>query len=502
MNQSTDKMRLQGQRFDRLTLLALQFLALTLCTAQYTPPPPEILPLYPKGIRFSIPDEAGITLVAYHAKFNEDFNGLEAGTIARDIVKVKNNRWTYEDHTTRLKIGDIIYLWIHVIYEGLGYNLLDQVLEVTEFFNPDGTVHTGVEPVSPTTSTERSSTYPDTNISCYRSSTYYNGQQPCVGQLLFEEHFNELLPNRWRVVKEFAGAPDYEFVVYQDREETLSVKDGELRIKPTLLERHYDTQFIRHGNLILQNCTGRIGTEECERRGQGYHILPPLVSGLIDTKESFNFLYGRIQIRAKLPQGDWIYPILILHPVDAFYGSGYQSGELRVASAVGNRKLFTGTGIDMDGRELRAGAVVSPEGPIRRATMSKKISAKHWSDDYHLYELEWTPTSIIVKVDGEEYGSNENPAAAHRAEIFKNSVDRWTGLNAPFDKPRYLSLGVAVGGHGEFADNSMSGIHPKPWRNVESKALLNFYSAKDAWIGTWTGDAPTLKVDYVKIWAL
>lgn len=46
-------------------------------------------------------------------------------------MKVKNNRWTYEDRTTRLEIGTVIYLWIHVVYDGLGYNLLDQVHRVT-----------------------------------------------------------------------------------------------------------------------------------------------------------------------------------------------------------------------------------------------------------------------------------------------------------------------------------------------------------------------------------
>lgn len=75
---------------------------------------------------FYILDEDGISLVAYHVKFNEDFNGLEAGTIARDIIKARNGRWTYEDRTTRLKRGQTIYYWIHVVYDGLGYNLVDQ----------------------------------------------------------------------------------------------------------------------------------------------------------------------------------------------------------------------------------------------------------------------------------------------------------------------------------------------------------------------------------------
>lgn len=64
--------------------------------------------------------------MAYHVKFNSEFRGLEAGTIARDITKVRDGKWTYEDRSTKLKEGDVIYYWIHVVYEGLGYNLLEQ----------------------------------------------------------------------------------------------------------------------------------------------------------------------------------------------------------------------------------------------------------------------------------------------------------------------------------------------------------------------------------------
>ncbi|XP_076173187.1 gram-negative bacteria-binding protein 3-like [Ptiloglossa arizonensis] len=94
--------------------------------AQYVPPKPIVEPLYPKGLRMSIPHEDGISLVAYHVKFNEDFQSFEAGTISIDILKTRNGRWTYEDRTTRHKHGDIIYYWIHVVFDGLGYNLFGQ----------------------------------------------------------------------------------------------------------------------------------------------------------------------------------------------------------------------------------------------------------------------------------------------------------------------------------------------------------------------------------------
>lgn len=69
--------------------------------------------------------------MAFHVNFNQEFFALEAGTIARDIIKPRNGRWAYEDRSTKLKEGDIVYYWIHVVFEGLGYNLLDQQYTVT-----------------------------------------------------------------------------------------------------------------------------------------------------------------------------------------------------------------------------------------------------------------------------------------------------------------------------------------------------------------------------------
>lgn len=54
--------------------------------------------------------------------------------IAKDIPEHKNGRWTYEDKITALKKDDVIYYWIHVVYNGLGYNLIDQEHKVTGIF--------------------------------------------------------------------------------------------------------------------------------------------------------------------------------------------------------------------------------------------------------------------------------------------------------------------------------------------------------------------------------
>lgn len=49
-------------------------------------------------------------------------------------------------------------------------------------------------------------------------------------------------------------------------------------------------------------------SEECVRQAATFSILPPIESTRITTKDAITFKYGMIQVRAKLPLGDWIVP--------------------------------------------------------------------------------------------------------------------------------------------------------------------------------------------------
>ena len=43
----------------------------------------------------------------------------------------------------------------------------------------------------------------------------------------------------------------------------------------------------------------------CVREGQ-YGLLPPIMSGKVKSKKTIT--YGRVDVRAKIPKGDWIWP--------------------------------------------------------------------------------------------------------------------------------------------------------------------------------------------------
>ncbi|XP_071566751.1 gram-negative bacteria-binding protein 1-2 [Temnothorax nylanderi] len=461
--------------FAKLFLLTIFLVNICENYAAYQPPPATVRPLHPTGLRVSIPDEHGITLVAFHIKFNEDFDGLEAGHIAKDIIKVRNGRWTYEDRRTELKRDDIIYYWIHVVYQGLGYNLVDQSYRVIDFDNYDGTPYIGNTVESSQNCTTASTTWIFENG---------NRRQACSRQLIFEDNFDNLNATKWNQLNRFAGLPDDEFVVYMTNEVT-DTSDGRLRIKPILLNSKYGTDFASRGTLEIENCTGEISTVECYRVGGGFYILPPLISGRINTKGKFEFLFGRVEIRAKLPHGDWVYPVITLESAENTWQLGLHH-EIRIASSVGNEELRTPEGETVSGHILAAGGLTasiseSNAQSNNRMTLPKRQSGKTWSDDFHIFEIEWKSGLIVVKVDGVQYGEQ--------------------AVDGSFGKPSYLTLGVAVGGFHEFQDHVTSNGYAKPWRNVEAKASYNFYHAKDHWYPTW--DTRTaLQVDYVKVWAL
>ncbi|XP_076659274.1 beta-1,3-glucan recognition protein 1 [Halictus rubicundus] len=463
-----------------LFLLVSTLNSLGISYGQYEPPTPTIEPLYPKGIRISIPHEEGITLVAYHVKFNDDFYSLEAGTISVDVIKPKNGRWIYQDRSTRLKAGDMIYLWEHVVYNGLGYNLLDQQHEVKEFYYPNGTV-VGSIPGSDGRCTVTS----ETKIySRSQESQQLTRNNACAGQVIFEEDFHALDTNRWKVIECFPAAPTFEFVVYKNDPANVHVEDGVLRIKPTLLKLKYGLTFAQDGCLQLDKCTGQAGSRDCTRTANAWDILPPVISGRLNTKPSFNFMYGKIQVRAKLPRGDWIYPLITLESDDNSNTTHFSS--IVIAQSFGNPTLITEDKQDIGNHLLQAGAQVSNvdnnDLQNNRIDLPSKSSGSLWSDDYHVYELEWRHERLILKVDGEQYGEQRIPVL--------------------FDVPVYINVGVGVAGRNLFPDGCRSGTYPKPWKNKGVKALYEFYSSDSLWSNTWGEHDNVLSIDYIKVLAL
>uniref|UniRef100_A0A182KEJ1 CBM39 domain-containing protein n=1 Tax=Anopheles christyi TaxID=43041 RepID=A0A182KEJ1_9DIPT len=256
-----------------------------------------------RGFRASIPDTPGLQMFAFHARLNKPFEQFEEGDYTEDItVPDEEGRWTYDTNKPALPNGTIIYYWVYVQFANEGYWLTDKKHTV---------IRTKATAAPRTTTTKPTTT---TVPPCPATLTTLNGgQSTCAGKLIFEDTFElgSFAPKWQHEVRIPLDTDSAEFVSYQNLPENSYIAAGRLVIVPTLVTQSadYNDERIRTGELTLAGCTSPTNNPyECQRKAARSTILPPVVSAKLNTKHHFRFRYGRVEIRAKLPKGDWIFP--------------------------------------------------------------------------------------------------------------------------------------------------------------------------------------------------
>jgi len=96
----------------------------------------------------------------------------------------------------------------------------------------------------------------------------------------------------------------------------------------------------------------------CDRQGTVNNIINPIRSARVDTRNSFGFKYGTLEIRARMPAGDWLWPALWMMPRDNVYGGWPTSGEIDLLEQRSNRQLYDGNvnvGVNQAGSTMHFG---------------------------------------------------------------------------------------------------------------------------------------------------
>jgi beta-glucanase (GH16 family) len=98
---------------------------------------------------------------------------------------------------------------------------------------------------------------------------------------------------------------------------------------PTFTYDHMGPSMINGGVLDLWNdgCTQN-GFYGCSRSSNGVNIINPIQSAKIQTINSVAINRGKVEVRAKLPTGDWIWPAIWMLPKHNVYGGWPASGEV------------------------------------------------------------------------------------------------------------------------------------------------------------------------------
>jgi beta-glucanase (GH16 family) len=145
-------------------------------------------------------------------------------------------------------------------------------------------------------------------------------------------------------------------------------------------------------------------------------------SARLVTKEKGDWLYGRIEVRAKLPSGRGTWPAIWMLPTDWAYGGWPASGEIDIMEHVGYDPGVVHGTVHTQAFNHSIGTQVG-----------ENIQVPDAMSSFHVYAIEWAPESIKWYLDGELYFTFNNQ---------NKTFAEW-----PFDKRFHLLLNIAIGGN-------------------------------------------------------
>ena len=226
--------------------------------------------------------------------------------------------------------------------------------------------------------------------------------------------------SKWGFDTDCWGGGNEERQCYTDKPENAAIEDGKLVITAR-----------------KEKATGpalppylRSSAEDPEAK-----TTKPFTSARMTTKGKASWRYGRIDVRAKLPLGQGIWPAIWMLPEDNSYGSWATSGEIDILEAVNLGvacdKCPGGVENTILGTLHFGGAWPDNEFSSTKVTLPGSL------DNFHTYSIIWREGHFTWLVDGKTFAEKE--------------ADDWSTTssndpNAPFDKSFHLLLNLAVGG--------------------------------------------------------
>jgi beta-glucanase (GH16 family) len=145
-------------------------------------------------------------------------------------------------------------------------------------------------------------------------------------------------------------------------------------------------------------------------------------SARLRTNGKGDWLYGRVEVKAKIPDGRGMWPAIWMLHTDWEYGGWPASGEIDIMENVGyDPYKIVGT--------VHTESYNHTLGTQKGATTVVQTCYS----DFHVYAIEWEAKEIRIYVDDLHYFTFKNEGTGYKT---------W-----PFDKRFHLLLNVAVGGN-------------------------------------------------------
>lgn len=246
---------------------------------------------------------------------------------------------------------------------------------------------------------------------------------PAVGtgwELVWSDEFDgdEIDLDKWAYETNCWGGGNNELQCYTDREENSFVRDGSLVIRAQ-----------------AEEFTGP--AEPLEWGGDPGETTLPHTSARLRSIGDGAWTYGRIEIGARVPGGQGIWPAIWMMPQDSVYGEWAASGELDIFEAV---NLGTGGQNEVHGTLHYGG-----EWPDNTYSGTGYVPPTDPVEQFHTYAVEWAHGEIRWFVDEVHFATQTSDGWYSQP-----ATDEGGGAalvdGEPFDQDFHLLLNVAVGG--------------------------------------------------------
>lgn len=371
--------------------------------------------------------------------------------------------------------------------------------------------------------------------------------------LILDDEFKTLNKDVWGYEIQRGGFGSGSFEWTTDDPKNVYTDAEGLHIVPTLTtETTSITKDQLIDNYVLNlttdgTCTGT-GIDNCSIRSNktAGTIINPVRSGRISTKGKKSITFGKVEVVAKMPQGDWLWPaiwMMVGHPSACFDRRSDVDSPRKIRTANGRGPVkstsqraegitaiiipvaaATPSSVPCIGARYRrwmhssrpAGSIWFAEPTTRRNFIHSVLSGVRTICSHILIPAYWYVACLhvacyswpqILTVLQQVFFIKFNKYMWDRGGFSKALVNNsalynpWaqTGhYNTPFDQSFYLILNVAVGGTNGFFPN---GIGNKPWGNESPTAPKEFWDGASNWLPTWgEGAKRGLTVKSVKMW--
>ncbi|KAK3372220.1 glycoside hydrolase family 16 protein [Podospora didyma] len=330
-------------------------------------------------------------------------------------------------------------------------------------------------------------------------------------ELVLDESFsNGLDPNIWKKEVQVGGYGNGEFQRTTGGDENVFVENGHLFIKATLEDDALTQRDFYKMDLLADGTCTSDKPFDCiaytNNTNGNSSIVPPVKSGRINTLPGAKIKYGRVEVTAKLPAGDWLWPAIWMMPVDNKYGPWPQSGEIDIMESRGNDYTHPQGGNNIASSALHWGPNPANDG-WWRTNVKRPALHTTYSAGFNTFGVEWSQKYLFtyinsrllqvlyVNFDQSLWDRGNFPIVNSNGTRIQDIWKKTNRLNTPFDEYFYLILNVAVGGtNGWFQDN----VNGKPWLDNSPNAKKDFRDAKNKWLPTWS--QPQMEISRVRMW--